>query len=319
MVVGRRPYGARDEAMVGGGIPCGPDAAWRDAIVATAAVAVVFVLAAIFGAPELGKPPDPTNVVADPRPDWYFLGYFAVLALIPPATESIVIVGLPLFAFVFLFLVPILWPDGERHWSRRPAAIAAGALPLLAPAPPPPAGVATPPGGPAPTGGPPPPAPPRAPRPPPPPAAPPARAGGASCPPLPRHQRFASGGGARRGPGGSVRSGRAAALAQPARARRGHKRGRGALARDAHRPGRRAPRRDPRRIRRRRAAVRLRELDRRSEPPRSAAPRGSSLFRGPRRRRGGKPLRVRRPAVARSSRAVRRFGVPLRARRRRHR
>src|SRR5256886_1836100 len=132
MVVGRRPYGARDEAMVGGGIPCGPDAAWRDAIVATAAVAVVFVLAAIFGAPELGKPPDPTNVVADPRPDWYFLGYFAVLALIPPATESIVIVGLPLFAFVFLFLVPILWPDGERHWSRRPAAVAAVALPFVA-------------------------------------------------------------------------------------------------------------------------------------------------------------------------------------------
>src|SRR5207249_10078710 len=68
----------------------------------------------------------------DPRPDWYFLGYFAVLALIPPATESIVIVGLPLFAFVFLFLVPLLWPDGERHWSRRPAAIAAVALPFIA-------------------------------------------------------------------------------------------------------------------------------------------------------------------------------------------
>ena len=71
-------------------------------------------------------------VVADPRPDWYFLGYFAILALIPPATESIVIVGLPVFAFVFLFLVPLLWPDGERHWSRRPAAIAAVALPFIA-------------------------------------------------------------------------------------------------------------------------------------------------------------------------------------------
>jgi len=132
IVVDRRTYRARYEAMLARGIPFWPDAAWRDAIVATAAVAVVFVLAAIFGAPELGKPPDPTNVVADPRPDWYFLGYFAVLALIPPATESIVIVGLPLFAFVFLFLVPLLWPDGERHWSRRPAAIAAVALPFIA-------------------------------------------------------------------------------------------------------------------------------------------------------------------------------------------
>jgi len=43
-----------------------------------------------------------------------------------------VIVGLPLFAFTFLFLVPLLWPDGERHWSRRPGAIAAVALPLIA-------------------------------------------------------------------------------------------------------------------------------------------------------------------------------------------
>src|SRR5438445_469430 len=101
-------------------------------LLATLAVVAVVILAAAIGAPALGKPPDPTNVVADPRPDWYFLGYFAILALIPPATESLVIVGLPLFAFVFLFLVPLLWPDGERHWSRRPAAIAAVAIPFVA-------------------------------------------------------------------------------------------------------------------------------------------------------------------------------------------
>ena len=130
--VDRPTYRARYAEMLRRGIPFWPDAAWRDATIAAAAVVVVVVLAAIFGAPELGKPPDPTNVVADPRPDWYFLGYFAILALIPPATESIVIVGLPLFAFVFLFLVPLLWPDGERHWSRRPAAIAAVALPFIA-------------------------------------------------------------------------------------------------------------------------------------------------------------------------------------------
>ena len=130
--VDRPTYRARYAEMLRRGIPFWPDVAWRDATIAAAAVVVVVVLAAIFGAPQLGKPPDPTNVLADPRPDWYFLGYFAILALIPPATESIVIIGLPLFAFVFLFLVPLLWPDGERHWSRRPAAIAAVALPLIA-------------------------------------------------------------------------------------------------------------------------------------------------------------------------------------------
>jgi ubiquinol-cytochrome c reductase cytochrome b subunit len=132
LLVDRPTYRARYAEMLRRGIPFWPDAAWRDATIAAAAVVVVVVLAAIVGAPQLGKPPDPSNVVADPRPDWYFLGYFAILALIPPATDSIVIIGLPLFAFAFLFLVPILWPDGERHWSRRPAAIATVALPFIA-------------------------------------------------------------------------------------------------------------------------------------------------------------------------------------------
>ena len=118
-------YRARYAEMLRRGIPFWPDSAWRDAVAAAAVVAAVVLLAAILGAPDLNKPADPTNVVADPRPDWYFLGYFAILALIPPATEAVVIVGLPLFAFTFLFLVPLLWPDGERHWSRRPCGPAA--------------------------------------------------------------------------------------------------------------------------------------------------------------------------------------------------
>ena len=131
LTVDRRSYRQRYAGMLERGIPFWPDAAWRDAAVSTLVVAGIVVLAAAIGAPQLGKPPDPTVVVADPRPDWYFLGYFALLALIPPATEALVIVGLPLLAFVFLFLVPILWPDGERHWSRRPVAIAAVALPFV--------------------------------------------------------------------------------------------------------------------------------------------------------------------------------------------
>jgi ubiquinol-cytochrome c reductase cytochrome b subunit len=130
--VDRPSYRARYAEMLRRGVPFWPDSAWRDALAAAAVVLAVVLLAAIIGAPNLSKPADPTNVVADPRPDWYFLGYFAILALIPPATEALVIVGLPLFAFTFLFLVPLLWPDGERHWSRRPAAIAAVALPFIA-------------------------------------------------------------------------------------------------------------------------------------------------------------------------------------------
>ena len=55
-----------------------------------------------------------------------------MLALIPREAESLVIIGLPLFAFAYLFALPLLFPDGERHWSRRPAALAVVAIPLVA-------------------------------------------------------------------------------------------------------------------------------------------------------------------------------------------
>ncbi len=126
-----RSYRQRYAEILHRGIPFYPDAAYRDAIVAFVAVVVVLVLALVVGAPELGKPADPTVVVADPKPDWYFLGYFSLLALIPREAESLVIIGLPTFAVLYLFALPLLFPAGERHWSRRPAAIAVVTIPFV--------------------------------------------------------------------------------------------------------------------------------------------------------------------------------------------
>jgi ubiquinol-cytochrome c reductase cytochrome b subunit len=125
-------YRQRYRELLARGIPFYPDAAYRDAIVAFVAVLLVVALAAVVGPPAIGKPADPTIVVADPRPDWYFYGYFALLALIPREAESLVIIGLPLFAFAYLFALPLLFPGGERHWSRRPAALAVVFVPLVA-------------------------------------------------------------------------------------------------------------------------------------------------------------------------------------------
>src|SRR4029077_15810839 len=126
-----RTYLARYRALLTRGIPFYPDAAVRDAVVSFIAVVIVIVLAVIAGAPMLGKPPDPTIIVADPRPDWYFIGYFALLAIIPKGLESLVIIGLPALAFGFLFLLPLIRPRGERHPSRRPMALAAVGLGVL--------------------------------------------------------------------------------------------------------------------------------------------------------------------------------------------
>lgn len=105
------------------GLPFWPDAAWRDVTFGFGVVCVIVALAELVGAPALGKPPDPTILVAYPRPDWYLLWYFAVLALIPPALESWVIVLAPLVFGVLLLLVPFISNRGERSPRRRPWAV----------------------------------------------------------------------------------------------------------------------------------------------------------------------------------------------------
>jgi ubiquinol-cytochrome c reductase cytochrome b subunit len=109
-----------EELLETDGVPFWPDAAWRDVIFALAVGSVVLLLALVLGPKHLGLEADPTIVNASPRPDWYFLWYFALLALIPPAVEDWVMVGLPLVAIVLLLLLPFVVNRGERSPRRRP-------------------------------------------------------------------------------------------------------------------------------------------------------------------------------------------------------
>ncbi len=109
-----------EELLHEDGVPFWPDAAWRDVVFALAIGSVVLLLSIVVGPPELGKQADPTIINADPRPDWYFLWYFAVLALIPPSTESWVIIGFPALVGLLLIVLPFVAPVGERSPRRRP-------------------------------------------------------------------------------------------------------------------------------------------------------------------------------------------------------
>ena len=118
--VDKATYRAKYDALLRReGVPFWPDAAWRDAVFGAAVVAVVAVLALTIGPPELGQQPDPSILQAYPRPDWYFLWYFAVLALTPTHLETVVIVLGPLIFGAILLLVP-LFNTGERSVARRP-------------------------------------------------------------------------------------------------------------------------------------------------------------------------------------------------------
>jgi ubiquinol-cytochrome c reductase cytochrome b subunit len=120
-----KTYRTKYEAMLKKtGRPFWPDAAWRDVVFAVAMLAGIVVLALVFGPPALGKPPDPSIIAADPRPDWYLLWYFAVLALLPHGTENLFMIFGPVLAGLILIALPFVAPSGERSWRHRPWAVA---------------------------------------------------------------------------------------------------------------------------------------------------------------------------------------------------
>jgi ubiquinol-cytochrome c reductase cytochrome b subunit len=108
-----------NEMLAKEGIPFWPDAAWRDVVFGAGVVLVIATLAIAVGPPAVGKPPDPSILEAYPKPDWYFLWYFAALAFTPNQWETFVIVVAPMLFGAILLLVPF-FNTGERSVSLRP-------------------------------------------------------------------------------------------------------------------------------------------------------------------------------------------------------
>jgi len=113
----RKEYEARLHKT---GEPFWPNAAWRDAVFSTLVVATIIGCAAYFGPPALASAPNPSNIDANPMPDWYFWWYFAILSMSPPALETWIILGGPIVGFLALFLLPMVSNRGHRAPSKRP-------------------------------------------------------------------------------------------------------------------------------------------------------------------------------------------------------
>lgn len=105
------------------GVPFVPDAIWKDMIVGALVVAAVLTCAAVFGPFGPSGQPDPTIIQTVPRPDFYFLWLYAVLALLPPQLETPALLIAPVIVIGFLILLPFFSGEGEKSWRRRPISV----------------------------------------------------------------------------------------------------------------------------------------------------------------------------------------------------
>ncbi len=114
------------------GEPFFPFAAQKDLVFAGLIILSLLVAAAVMGPIGPNGQPDPTIIQTVPRPDFFFLWLFSVFALLPPWTETFLMLVGPPVAIGLLFAVPFISGTGEKSWRRRPFAIVIVTLVLLA-------------------------------------------------------------------------------------------------------------------------------------------------------------------------------------------
>jgi ubiquinol-cytochrome c reductase cytochrome b subunit len=123
-VVRRATYVKEYEEMAHkDGMPFVPGAIWKDLFFSAAIILAVMACAAYFGPFGPSGYPDPTIVQTIPKPDFFFLWLYALLALLPPAMETPVLLIAPVIVIGFLILLPLLSGEGEKSWKRRPIAV----------------------------------------------------------------------------------------------------------------------------------------------------------------------------------------------------
>ena len=112
------------EATKTRGVRFWPDIVGKDAVVSAGVVIVIFVLAAIRGAP-LEGPADPTDTTYVPRPEWYFLPIYQLLKLVPGSAESLIAVGVPTVLLLVMLVLPFVDRSSRRYLLHRPVATVA--------------------------------------------------------------------------------------------------------------------------------------------------------------------------------------------------
>jgi len=105
------------------GAPFVPYAVWKDIFFSGVILLLIVACALLFGPFGPSGQPDPTIIQTVPRPDFFFLWIYAVLAFLPPAAETPLILIAPIVILVVLLGLPFFAGEGEKSWRRRPVAV----------------------------------------------------------------------------------------------------------------------------------------------------------------------------------------------------
>ena len=114
------------------GKPFFPYAVMKDTTMMLIVALVIVGLSILLGA-EQGPKVDLTTTTYTPRPDWYFYFLFELLRVLkPPWATPIATVGIPTLCMVLLLTLPFFDRNAERRIERRPIALTAGILVIIA-------------------------------------------------------------------------------------------------------------------------------------------------------------------------------------------
>jgi ubiquinol-cytochrome c reductase cytochrome b subunit len=105
------------------GIPFVPDAAWKDAVFSAVVLAAIMACAYWLGPFGPSGQPDPTIIQTAPKPDYPFLWIYALLAYLPDSIETPFMFVAPIVVILAMIFLPLIFGEGEKHWSRRPMAV----------------------------------------------------------------------------------------------------------------------------------------------------------------------------------------------------
>jgi ubiquinol-cytochrome c reductase cytochrome b subunit len=123
-IVRRESYEIEYERLLhNDGVPFVPNVIGKDLIVCGIVLLAILACAAIFGPAGPSGPPDPALIQTVPRPDFFFLPIYTVLALLPAYMETFLVLVAPVIGVLLLLLLPFISNTGEKSARQRPIAV----------------------------------------------------------------------------------------------------------------------------------------------------------------------------------------------------